>query len=148
MGGEVQHFMSGTRLMYGLAIETALKGRIVERWPTRVRIDVKADGRGDLLEAEITQLGVSIANGHDLHALAAAAGALDRHAEPQLFSDPADFDQFESVLLELSDAVLWSVRYPVPRGSKTPSHNECAGERLMEGITCKALDALVPLAPA
>lgn len=104
-------YLLTAKMLYGLAIETALKGHLIGADPTNTVIEVRMDGSGGVLQAELKQLGVSFKEGHDLVALAEKAAAFTKLA------DKVDSVLLKDVLRHLTDCVIWLSKYPAPRKS-------------------------------
>ena len=104
------------KLVYGLALETALKARIVEKYPEKVEIRVVLDGAGEPKQAELRTIGVPSSSGHNLLMLAEAAGIFDAEFQDLL---PVTLEQgvLKNICRDLSDVVQWRGRYPVPLSS-------------------------------
>lgn len=104
------------KLLYGLALETALKAWIVERHPEKIEFRVSVDGAGTATSAELRTLGVPTSGGHNILALAEAVGLFRVE-----FSDILKFDSDRSVMRnicrDLSEVVIWRGRYPIPLAS-------------------------------
>ncbi|WP_093016472.1 hypothetical protein [Variovorax sp. OV700] len=105
-----------TKLLYGLALETALKAWIVEHHPEKIEFRVSVDGGGAATSAELRTLGVPTSSGHNILALAEAVGLFRGE-----FSDVLKFDSDRSAMRnicrDLSEVVLWRGRYPIPLAS-------------------------------
>jgi hypothetical protein len=123
-------------MLHGLAVEVALKGRILATAPEKVTFELKVDGAGEFVSAQLRQVGVRISESHDLTALAKAA--LDSGVSLPLLSTP----EIQKVLQFLGACVRWAGRYPVPLGST----EVCADGRIVvgsEGIPRKDVEALL-----
>jgi hypothetical protein len=105
-----------TKLLYGLALETALKAWIIDHQPEKVEIRVVMDGSGEPKHAELRALGVPTSSGHNILALAEAAGIFDDDFQHLLSTQP-EANVLKNLCRELSDVVLWRGRYPVPLAS-------------------------------
>lgn len=88
-------------LLLGLAVETALKGRILERSPEAVEIKMTADGTGELTSIALGHLGFAD-DGHSLEKLAEHADVIKGSVA------------LRNALRHFSDCVRWQSRYPVP----------------------------------
>ncbi|AQR69862.1 hypothetical protein BZG29_17165 [Janthinobacterium sp. LM6] len=110
-------YMQSSKLLYGLALENALKAEIVEINPEDVELKIQQDGAGKPTRAHIKSLGVS--NGHDLIALAEKAGIFGPKFSTILIDARSAF-AFREVCRHLMEMVVWQGRYPVPMTSKEP----------------------------
>jgi hypothetical protein len=108
-----------TKLLYGLALETALKARVVERYPSKIEVRVAMDGTGQATHAELRAVGVSISNGHNLLALAEAAELFGAEFQSVLRTED-DKSAMRNICRDLAEVVLWRGRYPVPLASAEP----------------------------
>jgi hypothetical protein len=136
---QVAH-INAARLLYGLALETALKGKFLERFPGDVRVAVVIDGNQKVVEVALDHIGVSPGKGsgagHNLRALAARVGVVEKtFLEEYRAAVYAHLD-------ELSDAVVWHARYPVPLHAK--AGDSAKGYGLVDKIIAPLLDALLP----
>jgi hypothetical protein len=107
------------KLLYGLALETALKARVVEHYPSKIEVRVAMDGTGQATHAELRTVGVSISNGHNLLALAEAA-ELFGVAYQWVLGTEDDRSAMRNICRDLAEVVLWRGRYPVPLASAEP----------------------------
>lgn len=112
----VEGQLYGAQFMYALALETAFKARILRDDPGNATIELIAGPDGRPTGAEIRRVGVTLKQGHNLEALAEAAGAFDRTRKP-LFASDSDYFALREILRHLADVLRWSGRYPVPRKS-------------------------------
>jgi hypothetical protein len=108
-------FLSVAKMLYGMAIEAALKGHLIRVSPGATKLELVADGSGKVVEVEVKQLGVSMGQGHDLVRLAENAKAFVPGNIPG-FSD-WNIDTLRDVLRDLTEHIIWAGRYPVPRRS-------------------------------
>lgn len=108
---EALEYLLTAKMLYGLAIETALKGHLVAADPKNTNIEVQIDGAGTVVQAELKQVGVSFRQGHDLKILAEKAGAFTKLA------NRVDAVQLADVLKHLTDCVTWLSKYPAPKKS-------------------------------
>lgn len=100
-------------MLYGLAIETALKARIIELDSNAIDFREKRDGEGNVVDLQIVKIGAELGkDGHDLVKLATVAGLGDGGAT---FSLQTDRNTIREILAYLTDCVRWSGRYPVPK---------------------------------
>jgi hypothetical protein len=103
--------LTTSKMLYGLALETAFKARILSDRPGDIVFRMAIDGSRKLHLVEMKQFGVSMGSGHDLVRLAEIAGAF----EPKVvFEHQSDFKALRAILEELGDLVVWEGRYPVP----------------------------------
>jgi len=120
-----------TKLLYGLALETALKAWIIEHKPSEIEIKVTMDGNGEAKQAELKNIGVPSSQGHNLLALAEVAGLFTSTFASTLITD-SDRDTMRSICRDLGEVVVWRGRYPVPLASFAPL-------KLNPNVTKKAL---------
>lgn len=106
-------YLQSSKMLYGLAVETALKAVILALHPESVEFELTADGAGKIQHVRMKQFGVSLGASHDLVRLAEKAGALKR-GPGELFSIDIDYTTLRQVLDELGELVVWAGRYPVP----------------------------------
>jgi hypothetical protein len=99
------YYLRAAHMHYGLSLETALKGVMIQKWPEKIEFDITHD------DIRISKIGVNISKTHDLHLLAKETGLFTR---PTDASEWPDEKYFKAALLHLSDMVKWSARYPVP----------------------------------
>jgi hypothetical protein len=108
------------QFLYGLAVETALKARIIERDPANVRFVEKMDAQGVVVEVRLQRIGADLGpDGHDLVKLAEVAGVLGPSASTPVFAVKSDQTAIKEILAFLTDCVRWSGRYPAPKSSNT-----------------------------
>ena len=88
-------------LLYGLAIELALKGRIISHQPDKAKFNLSIDGKGRVIDAS------SDLKSHNLEALANDAGLLEKGGD----------NETRVQLRLLSEYVKWRARYPIPNKS-------------------------------
>jgi hypothetical protein len=89
-------------MVYAMAIETALKGRLLQQDPNRIRFSFETNGLGEVQSASIKQ---SAVGSHNLEALAEFVGLIAKDRN----------DERREVLRRLTDCLLWVSRYPVPK---------------------------------
>ena len=94
---------------YGIGIENGLKGMIVKNQPELISFDIDDD------DVILHDIGGKASKNHDLYSLANRAGLLKK--ELNLFKNDFDRKLIKNVLKQLSDAVRWAARYPVPSSS-------------------------------
>ena len=107
------------KLLYGLSLETALKAWIIQHHPKRVEFRLSVDGAGTPTHAELRALGVPSGNGHNLLALAEAAGLFGdgfKHAIRFITDERA----VRNICRDLTEVVVWRGRYPIPLASQDP----------------------------
>lgn len=107
------------KLLYGLALETALKAWIVEHHPAKIEVRVVMDGKGEATGAELRALGVPTSNGHNLLALAEAAELFGDRFRTVIRTD-GDVRTVKNICRDLGEVVVWRGRYPVPLTSSQP----------------------------
>ena len=120
---EALELFENTKLLYGLALETALKGYIIKVDPDSLEIRVTMNGRGEPLHAELRNVGVPTSQGHNLLALAEKAGIFGPTFEHVLKFE-SDRAVMRSICKDLGEVVLWRGRYPVPLASFTPAKHD------------------------
>ncbi|GAB3535548.1 hypothetical protein [Photobacterium alginatilyticum] len=126
--------MMSAKLLYGYALETLLKGILLQIKPERVEFDIKADGIGNVLEAKITQIGVPMSKGHDLGVLAKEVGLLERLSDPK---------QAKQTLQHLTECVQWRSRYPAPQDSK--KNRALTSQQMTDYMLFKFRDFYMPI---
>jgi len=92
------------KMLYGLAVETALKGRLIEKFPERVRLITEVNGRGSVSRVELRGSEKYQWKTHNLESLADAADAITRGGDSEL----------REALRYFTDCTVWRARYPVP----------------------------------
>lgn len=112
-------FFETTKLLYGLALETALKAWIIKHDPSKIELRVIIDGRGEATSAELKTVGVSSSQGHNLLALAEAAGIFSVGFNSVLKTDN-DRSAMRNICRDLGEVVVWRGRYPIPLASYEP----------------------------
>jgi hypothetical protein len=113
------NYMQTCKLLYGLALETALKATIVANAPQDIDLRVRMNGLGELTEVEVKSLGVPSGQGHDLLALAEKAGLFGPCFE-FLLVDAASKNALKQICRHLGEIVVWRGRYPAPMRSFDP----------------------------
>ncbi|MDP8568961.1 hypothetical protein [Methylophilus aquaticus] len=108
------------KLLYGLALETALKAWIIEHTPGQIEIKITIDGSGEAKHAELKSFGVNGNQGHNLSALADVAGIFDEGTFGHVLKTDSDRDVFRAICRDLGQVVVWRGRYPVPMASFEP----------------------------
>lgn len=116
---ESLEFFETTKLLYGLALETALKAWIIQNDPSKIELRVIIDGKGEATNAELKTVGVSSSQGHNLLALAEAAGVFTASFHSVLKTD-SDRSAMRNICRDLGEVVVWRGRYPVPLASYEP----------------------------
>ena len=119
------------KLLYGLALETALKAWIIEYKPSQIEIRIAIDGTGEAKHAELKSFGVNGNQGHNLSALADVAGIFDGGTFELVLKTESDRDAFRAICRDLGQVVVWRGRYPVPMASFEP-------QPLVKGVPWKA----------
>ena len=112
-------YMQTSKLLYGLALETAFKALIVASSPQDIDLLVSMDGTDKLNDVEVRSLGVPSSKGHDLVALAEKAGIFGP-AFDCILVDARGKDAFRKICRHLSEMVVWRGRYPAPMRSFDP----------------------------
>lgn len=92
------------KMLLGLAVESALKGRLVQRHPELVPLKSTSDSGGNVLRIELRGKQNPFAT-HDLEFLADRGDALDATGDTEL----------RGALRYLSKCVTWLAKYPVPK---------------------------------
>jgi len=101
-------YLETAHLLYGLAIEVALKGELIRLDPNNVRLETSINKEGVLDGVSFKGIKGVKGDGHDLVQLAERAG---------LLSDPNTKD-LRDALVDLTRCIRWQSRYPVPKESK------------------------------
>jgi hypothetical protein len=114
-----REYLETSKLLYGLALETALKARIIENTPEAIEIKVTINGTGEAVQAELKNIGVPASQGHNLLALAEAAGLFGPDFSSVLSTELAR-DGMRNICRDLGEVVVWRGRYPVPLSSFEP----------------------------
>ena len=99
------HFNS--LLLYSLSAECALKGLIIKNHPSSVLFKTTMNGSGELIDAEITKLGSTSFDTHNLERLAEIVGMLK----------PGDRPELRELLAFCTHCIQWLGRYPIPLDS-------------------------------
>lgn len=113
---EASGHLTCSKLLYGLALETAFKAWILRESPESIELRMSADGTGAIREVEVKQFGVSLGVGHNLEKLGELPGLFSRGTDA-LFKAESDDRAIREILKHLTEVVLWSGRYPVPTRS-------------------------------
>ena len=108
------------KLLYGLALETALKAWIIEHKPSQIEIKITIDGSGEAKHAELKSFGGNGNQGHNLSALAEVAGIFEGGTFAHILKTESDRDAFRAICKDLGQVVVWRGRYPVPMTSSEP----------------------------
>ncbi|MGL4603839.1 MAG: hypothetical protein ACRCU9_06820 [Iodobacter sp.] len=108
------------KLLYGLALETALKAWIIEHKPSQIEIKITIDGSGEAKHAELKSFGVNGNQGHNLSALADVAGIFEGTTFAHVLKTDSDRNIFRAICRDLGQVVIWRGRYPVPMASFEP----------------------------
>lgn len=108
------------KLLYGMALETALKAWIIEHKPNQIEIKITIDGSGEAKHAELKSFGVNGNQGHNLSALADVAGIFDKGSFAHILKTESDCEAFRAICRDLGQVVVWRGRYPVPMASSEP----------------------------
>ncbi|NHV25852.1 hypothetical protein [Burkholderia sp. D-99] len=116
---EAFEILETSKLLYGLALETALKAWIVEHVPSKIEVRVAMDGMGEAIHAELRAVGVPTSSGHNLLALAEAADLFGASFQSVLHHE-SDRRAVRNICRDLGEVVLWRGRYPVPLASTEP----------------------------
>lgn len=99
------HFNS--LLLYSLSAECALKRLIIKNDPSSVLFKTTMNGSGELIDAEITKLGSTSFDTHNLERLAEIVGMLK----------PGDRPELRELLAFCTHCIQWLGRYPIPLDS-------------------------------
>lgn len=91
-------------LLFGLSLETGMKGLILCESPEKFQINVVMNGSLQIIEATIKKRGVD-GSGHELLELAKASGTVSKHEHQGT--------RLKEWLNYLSECILWRSRYPV-----------------------------------
>ncbi|MDO8502143.1 MAG: hypothetical protein Q7S20_09900 [Gemmatimonadaceae bacterium] len=114
--------LSAAKMLYALALETAFKAVIVRDRPAEVQFKTKTDSAGNVVFAELMQIGVSKGAGHSLSALAEKTEVFHRGGNP-IFATDADVTSARATVDELSAFITWIGRYPTPtRADQHPNY--------------------------
>jgi hypothetical protein len=113
---EALEYLTSSKFLYGLALETAFKADLIRRRPSDIEFRLSADGTGTIQSAELKQFGVQMGSGHNLEQLGLRTGILTTENNP-VFKHDSDISALREILRHLSEVVYWSGRYPVPTRS-------------------------------
>ena len=110
-----QDHMQGAHLFYSLALETALKGSILQTTPEKFKFEPSMTGSMEILSIRLKQFGTNSGDGHNLEKLAEIVGVINQNADLER----------RKVLRYASECILWRTRYPVPMAatSEQPKTN-------------------------
>lgn len=139
--------LEASKFLYGLAFETALKAWIVQHYPDRIEIRLAVDGSGKPTSAELRTIGVPAGNGHNLLALAEAAG-LFGDGFKHVIQHASDQRAVRNICRDLTEVVVWRGRYPIPLASQDslkldPKGHPRAQTHFMRDWLDPVLDALL-----
>ncbi|WOB06928.1 hypothetical protein [Piscinibacter gummiphilus] len=104
------------KLLYGLALETALKAWLIEKTPEKVEIRLTMKGDGSPTQAELKSFGLPSNQGHNIFGLAEAAGVFGKPFASVIKTD-GDRAAVKNICRDLGEVVVWRGRYPVPMAS-------------------------------
>jgi hypothetical protein len=107
------------KLLYGLALETALKAWLIEHSPEKIEIRITMSGDGSPRHAELKSFGIPPNQGHNILALAEAAGVFGQRFSHVLKTE-SDGAALKNICRDLGEVVVWRGRYPVPMSSFDP----------------------------
>lgn len=107
------------KLLYGLALETALKAWLIEHHPAKVEIRLTMTGDGLPKQAELKSFGLPTNQGHNLLALAEAVGVFGPNFS-HVVKTESDGASLKTICRDLGEVVVWRGRYPVPMTSFEP----------------------------
>jgi hypothetical protein len=97
-------------LLFGLALENALKGKLIGEQPEDVRVSVTLDGNNNPVDARFREIGGSQID-HDLTSLANGAGVF---GHTDLVPEEYTHEELTKILDFLGHIVRWGGRYPEP----------------------------------
>lgn len=108
-------------LLYGLALETALKGAIIRQCPRDVEFLTQSGRKGKSSVTAIKRIGVRIGGGgHNLVELAKFAGVFEQ-SSTALFA-AAEHASVRGTLEYLAACIRWRAKYPIPLNSDDARH--------------------------
>lgn len=141
---EAGDYFNGACLFYGLALESAFKGRIIAEHPEWVRLRLVIDGRGQTIEGELLRLNDkdTLLDNHDLNKLATVANVIG-DKKTRIFSDEKDNRWFVHMLSVLTEVVTWSGRYPVPK-RRIFEKSDPSNDWKKLDVVDRALESLLP----
>lgn len=116
---EALGYLDVAKMLYGLAVETALKAHLLEANPASAEFQLRVDGSGKVVDAQLKQLGVPLGQGHDLVLLAEKAGVFT-NGDKAIFPVQSDLVVLRDLLKHLTESIVWSGRYPAPTRSGSP----------------------------
>ncbi len=123
-------------LMYGYALETAIKATIIQDHPQKVEFEVSINGSSNIKNAKLKGFGAK--NWHDLGQLAGAAGVFEMD-----FAQHSD----DKWLRVFTDAIVWRSKYPVPKRSGDEEKRESLyaiknAEKWLQGLHPEPIEQL------
>lgn len=133
------------KLLYGLALETALKAWLIEHYPEKIEIRITMTGDGSPRHAELKSFGIPPNQGHNILALAEAAGVFGQRFSHVLNTENNDA-ALKNLCRDLGEVVVWRGRYPVPMSSFDPVSFDPKGP--VAGLAHYLRDWLDPLLDA
>lgn len=107
------------KLLYGLALETALKAWLIEHYPEKIEIRITMSGDGTPQNAELKGFGIPPNQGHNILALAEEAGVFGQTFAHVLKTE-GDRAALKNICRDLGEVVVWRGRYPIPKASFEP----------------------------
>jgi len=107
------------KLLYGLALETALKAWLIEHLPEKIEVRLTMSGDGTPKHAELKSFGIPLSQGHNILALAEAVGVFG-HEFAHIHKTESDCAAVKNICRDLGEVVVWRGRYPVPMSSFDP----------------------------
>jgi len=120
--GQALAHLDSAKMLYGLALETALKGTIIRERPSSVQFSITSDASGNVLTAELSDISGQKKGGHNLMKLALETHLLDRDSNA-VFQNQEDFNIAQDILNDLTSFVTWLSRYPIPvRATQEPQY--------------------------
>lgn len=117
-GGFAPGYLMTAHMLFGMALESGLKGRIVRDDPGAVKIDHTGQ------ETRIEGFRGVRGDGHDLVRLAAIAGLASRKDADLML-----------VLQDLTRCMRWMARYPVPRVISTEQESPATTKLMHKSTT-------------
>ena len=111
-------FYKVSMMLYGMAVEVALKGILIRQRSDKVIVQLETDGGGTVRNIALKNVGDS-GGGHNLVLLAQNAGLISK-------DDSKDVEA-KRQLRCLAEYVVWRGRYPVPKAMGADDERETIG---------------------
>lgn len=103
-----RNYATPAHLLYGFALETAIKARIIQTKPEAVEYQLITNANHDITKVSLKGFGSNTRNWHGLVSLAEVAGLFNENFAQE--TDRESLDHF-------TDAIVWASKYPIPKES-------------------------------